>query len=215
MTALAEFHLAVADFSPALPFSRGIPSAIVTRLARLHDLQAGGVAKLATAIHDSTWQEFAQLARRFINSLPRALPSVIARLSPLASTSLPQQPCIRDIWRDHVLFDGQRVTGIVDFGAMQIDTPACDVARLLGSFVGDDVGGWREGLAAYTRIRPLSPAELLAVPALDHASTVLAGYNWIRWIYVDRREFDDPARIVTRLAQLLDRLNRIETAAVD
>jgi thiamine kinase-like enzyme len=39
-------------------------------------------------------------------------------------------PCFTDIHRDHVLFDGDRLTGIIDFGAVKLDHPACDLARL-------------------------------------------------------------------------------------
>lgn len=61
------------------------------------------------------------------------MPWAIEQLKPLADVSFRLQPCIRDIWHDHVLFDGDRVTGLIDFGAMQIDTPATDIARLVGS----------------------------------------------------------------------------------
>ena len=124
--------------------------------------------------------------------MPRLVPLAIARLAPLADVPLPLQPCIRDVWHDHVLFDGDTVTGLVDFGAMQIDTPATDVARLLGSLVGDDANGWQEGLTAYSAVRPLTEQESLAVVALDTAGTILAVCNWIRWIYVERRQFPDP-----------------------
>ena len=73
-------------------------------------------------------------------------------------------------------------TGIIDFGAMDIDTPATDVARLLGSLVGDDETGWRTGLSAYSENRPLSADGTRAAKALDASSAILAGCNWIRWI---------------------------------
>jgi homoserine kinase type II len=101
------------------------------------------------------------------------------------------------------------VTGLIDFGAMQIDTPAADVARLLGSFVRDDPTGWQSGVAAYTSIRLLSEVELRAVSALDLAGKILAGCNWLRWIYIDGRQFDQLRQIVERFARISERVNRI------
>ncbi len=176
-------------------------------------MQTGGVESLTRAINDSTWPELAPLARRFAAELPRVVPIAISRLAPFADTPLPLQVCIRDVWHDHVLFEGNRVTGLVDFGAMQIDTPATDVARLLGSLVGDDDEGWREGLAAYCAVRRLTDQEQQVVPALDAAGTVLALDNWIRWIYVDKRRFDNQARIINRFARLQSRLQIVSRRA--
>ncbi len=65
----------------------------------------------------------------------------------------PLQPCIRDVWHDHVLFVGDDVSGLVDFGAMQPDSVAADIARLLGSLAGDDRQAWTIGLAAYESVQ--------------------------------------------------------------
>jgi Ser/Thr protein kinase RdoA (MazF antagonist) len=137
------------------------------------------------------------------------VPLVIGQLAPLADVPFALQPCIRDVWHDHVLFDGDRVTGFVDFGGMQIDTPATDVARLLGSLVGDKPAGRRDGLAAYAAVRPLSEQEAAAVTALDAAGTVLAGVNWIRWIYLDGRQFENHLQVVHRFGRILVRLQSI------
>jgi Ser/Thr protein kinase RdoA (MazF antagonist) len=228
MTALAQFHLAAADFdSPPLQggarggFFAASP-AITRRLTQLRELQTGGVNVLAKSINDAIWPDLAPLARQFLTTLPRVIPNAIAKLAPLADVPLPLQPAIRDIWHDHVLFDGNRATGLIDFGAMQIETPAGDVARLLGSLAsyspprlgGEGLGEgsydgesetWRNGLAAYSAIRPLTDQETTAVRALDTSGTILAGTNWIRWIYLERREFENRPQVNARFAQLLDR----------
>jgi homoserine kinase type II len=208
MRALAEFHLAVADFParPPLASSRGPAPAVTHRLARLRELQNSGIESLTRAITAGTWPDLAPFAREFAAELPRVVPLALARLAPLADVPLPLQPCIRDIWHDHVLFDGDTVTGLVDFGAMQFDTPATDVARLLGSLVGDDPIGWRDGLAAYSTTRLLSDQESLAVFALDAAGTILAGCNWVRWIYIEGRRFECSSRIKSRVTNLVARI---------
>jgi Ser/Thr protein kinase RdoA (MazF antagonist) len=206
MIALAKIHVAVQDFSrQGSTTSDGGSPAINDRLTRLHELSQGGQQKLAQAITNTHWPELAPLAREFLGVLPRALPGVIASLQPLAHTPLPLQPCLRDVWHDNVLFTGNQVTGIVDFGALDIDTPACDIARLLGSLVGDDADGWHTGVTAYTTVRVLSTDELCAVSALDISGTMIAGCNWIRWIYIEDRRFEDPTQVVRRFRAITAR----------
>ncbi len=209
MTALAQFHTATAEFNAvkaegATLSTAGAP-AIDKRLARLRELANGGIDELSRAITDTKWPEFAPLARTFIAELHRALSGAIAKLEPLASLPLPLQPCIRDVWHDHILFMGERVSGIVDFGGVDIDTPTTDIARLLGSLAEDDRAAWRTGVAAYSVVRPLSQNESLAVPALDAAGTILATCNWIRWIYLERREFENRAQVLQRFKTLTTR----------
>jgi homoserine kinase type II len=206
MTMLAEIHLALADF-PLAATQRvaGAPLSIINRLIRLSEMYNGGVQQLSLAITDYYWPDFAPLARQFLALLPDAMPRTIAELEPLAAATLPVQPCLRDIWHDHVLFIGDTVTGIVDFGAIDIDSPACDIARLLGSLAGDDAIAWPRGLAAYSAVRQLSVEERHAVTALDISGTLLAGCNWIRWIYVEGRQFENPAQVISRFRAILAR----------
>jgi homoserine kinase type II len=179
-------------------------------LAQLRALSQSGISDLSRAITDTIWPELAPLARQFIAALPIAAQKAIAKLEPLVDIRLPLQPCLRDIWHDHILFIGDELTGIIDFGAVDVDTPATDIARLLGSLVGDDHAGWQIGLAAYSAVRPLSPEETLAVFALDTSGTLLAGCNWIRWIYIGRRKFESEVQVIGRFQRILDRVLQIE-----
>jgi homoserine kinase type II len=216
MAALAQLHIATGDFEQAWSLILGdrnaeaitpaSSSAVPRRLAQLRELFQQGTAALSRAIDDAIWPGLAPLARKFIALLPSAIPKALAKLEPLAAVRLELQPCLRDIWHDHILFTGDDVTGIIDFGAVDIDTPATDVARLLGSLVADDLEGWQTGLTAYSTVRPLSSEELLAARALDASGAVLAGCNWIRWIYVERREFDDRQQVVERFQKIISRL---------
>ena len=207
MTALAEFHLAVADFVIAGDLRvAGAAPAVTRRSARLHDLAHGGIDELSGAITRATWPDLAPLAHQFVAALPRAVPRAIAQLEPLAGIRLPLQVCIRDIWHDHVLFTGNEVTGLIDFGAAGIDTPATDIARLLGSLVGDDSAGWQTGLAAYSAIRPLTRDESLAAFALNASATILAGCNWIRWLYIEHREFENRKQVIGRFRKIMTRI---------
>jgi Ser/Thr protein kinase RdoA (MazF antagonist) len=210
MSVLARFHVAAADYSSLAsnaPWHAPSP-AIANRLGRLRDLQTGGIDALAGAVMNDVWPELAQLAKEFLATLPGQVPNAIAVLAPLAGIAFPLQPSIRDIWHDHVLFEGEVVSGLIDFGAMQIETPAGDIARLMSSLVGDDATGWREGLAAYAAIRPLSDRELSAIGALDVSGNLLAGCNWIRWIYVEGRQFENRMQVLERFRRIVARLRR-------
>jgi homoserine kinase type II len=210
MTALAQFHSCTKDFPVNAPIAAiqcvaGAAPAISRRLSRLQELTPAACQQLAHAIEEAIWPELAPLARRFLATLSDALPRALAQLAPLENIPLPLQPCLRDIWHDHVLFTGNEVSGIVDFGAVDIDTPATDIARLLGSLAGDDAIAWQAGVAAYSAVRPLSQYESQAVTALDTAGTLLAGCNWIRWIYIEGRRFENPPEIIERFRRILAR----------
>ncbi|MEX0643158.1 MAG: aminoglycoside phosphotransferase family protein [Pirellulales bacterium] len=210
MQALAEVHIALADCEPselpdlaATQRVAGPSPAVTRRLVQLHELQRGGADKLSHAVTTANWPELAPLAHRFLAALPAAVPRVIAQLALLADMQFKLQPCLRDIWHDHVLFTGNEVSGLIDFGAVDIDSPTCDIARLLGSLVNDDISGWQTGLAAYSSIRPLSQDDIRAVIAIDSSGTVLAGCNWLRWVYVEGRRFDDHAQVIDRVRRIV------------
>jgi Ser/Thr protein kinase RdoA (MazF antagonist) len=215
MTTLAGFHTAVADFwKPTAPGSAEGSNAVKRHYERLRDLTEARVAELNRSIDDTVWPELAPLARQFLAALPGAAPRAASQFVPLLAASLPTQPCLRDIWHDHVLFTGDEVTGIIDFGAVDFDTPATDIARLLGSLSSyssplcrDDV--WRDGLSAYSTVRPLSPTEGFAARALEASGAILAGCNWIRWTYGDGRQFDDQKQVVERFRRIKLRIESV------
>lgn len=209
MVAIAQVHVALADFEsadtstirPAVGFS---PSATI-RLNQLRHLERGGVQELAAAINPAVWPDLVPLARQFLAALPDNLPRSIAQLAQIVDVRLPLQPCLRDVWHDHILFTGSEVTGIIDFGGMDIDTPACDVARLLGGLVGEDAAGWETGIAAYSAARPLSADELRAATVFNNSIVAIAGSNWLRWIYVEGRTFEDPPQIIEHFRRIVAR----------
>jgi homoserine kinase type II len=208
MTALAKFHVATSDFSGVQPSSRvGAAPAIAKRLSRLNSLNMNGASHLGAAISPDILPALEPLAHQFLVTLPLLIRPAIRQLESLAGNRFATQPCIRDIWHDHVLYRGDEVTGIIDFGGVDIDTPTTDIARLLGSLVGDDEGQWQIGIEAYSTVQPLSTAEQQAARALDHSGAILAGCNWLRWIYVDRRQFENPAQIVERFRKIVERCN--------
>jgi len=127
---------------------------------------------------------------------------------------VPLQPCICDVWHDHVLFTGDRVTGLIDFSAMRIDSVAIDVARLLGSMAGDNHELWRVGLDAYHAARPLNDDERALVRPLDQSGALLAAVNWVAWLYREQRQFPDASAVARRLDEILSRLEALAASAL-
>jgi homoserine kinase type II len=179
------------------------------RRRQLELLNAVGLAPLAASIQSRDWPQLAELAHRFLQPLPRLLLPVAQRVTMASRLAVPLQPCIRDVWHDHILFTGEQVSGIVDFGAMRVDNVACDVARLAGSLTTNASSQWTTAIAAYETVRPLIGYERELVTAFDQSTVVLGGLNWIRWVYVEQREFADRARVEARLAFLLRRLENM------
>jgi homoserine kinase type II len=204
MVCLAEFHQATVDFPPDVP--NKAPSPGVAKRASRIKLFAADEAALRQLIGQSSRAELATLARELSAAAVECAPAAVKLLEPLANVAVKLQPCIRDVWHENVLFEGDAVTGLVDFGAVDWESPAIDVARLLGSMAGNDSAQWQNGLAAYETIRMLSPQELQLIVALDAGGTVVGSANWLQWLYIDQRSFDDDAKVVGRMRELLGRL---------
>jgi Ser/Thr protein kinase RdoA (MazF antagonist) len=128
------------------------------------------------------------------------------RLAPWVDRPLLLQPCLCDIWRDHVLLEGNTVTGLVDYGSVKIDHVAVDLARLLGSVAGD--AGQEEARHAYSNVRLLAPEEEELVAVLDETGTILGAANWLRWLYHEGRRYESLEAVAERLGCLVARLER-------
>ena len=208
MITLARFHLAAAAFPlPDLPES---PSpGIGQRLERLQKWLNGELLELAKCVEPGLWVEIDNAVSRILHSVPRSSGRVLAMLSDSVGLGVDLQPCIRDVWYDHVLFEGDVVTGLIDFGSMQPDNVACDVARLLGSMALDDRDSWRVGLEAYRAVRTLSDDEIKLVGIFDKSTVLMSGLNWIDWIYRRRTVFENRRPIPARLDEIASRLENL------
>lgn len=214
MRTLAQWHLAAADFPlqrEDVMRSRGPSPGIFARLNQLNRLESSELGQIKRAVAAFTARsdeqvELQQLARRLLVVFPKVAAHVRPRLSAATRLAVPLQPCIRDVWHDHVLFDGDDVSGLIDFGALRFESVAGDVARLLDSMVADDFEAWQAGLAAYQAVRPLSRHELKLVAAFDGSLALLSGANWLDWVFLQRRTFTGLATIVERLRNVVERL---------
>ncbi len=200
--ALARLHEAWRD----VPYRQGPCPAVLRRLERFQQWQALLESGWRPDFTDSRLEVMNPWAERAWAILPFRLSSLLNLLCPWLSFDLPLQPCLCDIWHDHVLFTGDEVTGLVDYGSVKIDHVAVDLARLLGSMVGDDKKMWAVDLDAYCRLRNLSDKEIALVDVLDKTGTLLGAANWLVWIYHQGRKFENLEGAARRLATLVERL---------
>ena len=210
MESLAKFHQDVADFGSVASLQP--PPGLKQRLILSEQWRRGELDQLGDQITPGDWPELAPLAQQIIQLFRMGVDRVQRELRAASEISVAVQPCIRDIWKAHVLFQGDQVTGIVDFGATKIDHVATDIARLLGSMVGDDAERWEQGIATYETVRPLSVAERNLTEVYDRSSILLSGLNWLRWIYTDKRQFENRPEIIRRLTLIRNRLTAHKNA---
>ena len=223
---LASWLPGRAGFATA-PSPRRLESAC-TALARLHQVWASTDVQIAVCPavlrRADSWRNWRQLVQsgwrpswaplgpyaqscqelwQLIEQRGDDLPGLLA---PWLARAVALQPCVCDPWHDHVLYSGDDVTGLIDFGSVKIDHVAVDVARLLGSLIGNDAVLWDVGVHAYARIRPLSVEERALARDLDRTGTIIAAAHWLRWLGHDRRAFERPADVLARLTHLIHRL---------
>jgi Ser/Thr protein kinase RdoA (MazF antagonist) len=198
--ALAVLHRA---WSPAAPACSPCP-AVVRRLEAAADWQRLVASGWRPDFGDDPMTPWAGRAWRHVTGRIDGVPALLA---PWAARPVPVQVCLCDVWHDHILFQGDAVSGVVDYGSLRPDHVAVDLARLLGSLVGGDRDRFRAGLAAYARTNPLSADDAALAELLDRTGVVLGAANWLRWLYHERREYEDRATVAARLAALVDRLD--------
>jgi Ser/Thr protein kinase RdoA (MazF antagonist) len=146
----------------------------------------------------------ASLADAVIAAFERSGSQISRELRAAARVPFFLQPCLRDVWHDHVLFQRDEVTGLIDPSAARTDTVAADISRLAGSLIADDRRAWDVALDAYRGVHPLSADEVALCGVLDRSGVLLSGMAWLERRYLERialteRGKDRLERIVARL----------------
>ena len=164
--ALAQLHLAAADFPEARANSMG--PAEWLRLAEA--CGRDGLASIDPSLGDLVAGELESLARDWPENLPH---SVIHA----------------DLFPDNVLMLGDRVTGLIDFYFACWDITAYDVAVTHAAWCFDASGAHFDPalsaalLAGYEAVRPLSSDERAALPLLARGAALrflmTRAYDWM------------------------------------
>ena len=151
--ALARLHLAGADFP----------------LRRINALSVDGWRPLYAAAADR--------ADGVQPGLAAAIATELAHLEARWPEDLPHGVIHADLFPDNVFFLGERLSGLIDFYFACTDTLAYDVAICLNCwcFEADhsyNVTKGRALLNGYLKVRPLSAAELAAMPLLARGAAL-------------------------------------------
>jgi Ser/Thr protein kinase RdoA (MazF antagonist) len=222
--ALARFHDAARAFQPTGggpshlgPAAPAVAPTVLDRIERIARWTPQRIAEVGERLAQrcgafpraASEDALARTALRIVGAFTQSKQRLAHELHAAAGTSVPLQPCLRDVWHDHVLFQDDEVTGLIDPSAARIDTVAADISRLAGSLIADDRHAWAVALDAYQSVQHLSDAETSLVGVLDRSGVLLSGMAWL-----ERPDFwqEQPPAFQTRL---LERLERIaERAAV-
>jgi len=202
MYALAEIHRA---WQPS--DARREPSAAIERMiGAAHDWQefvAGGWKPDLSEAPNSAIRDRLDRAWQALASTSSA---VEFELRDWLSRPLPCQICLCDVWHDHILYEGDVVTGVIDFGAVKRDCVAVDLARLLGSLIPDEPERMKLALDAYSARHSVANEIVELVPALDRVGPAIGLMNWLRWICEEKRIYHDWDQVAQRMDALLHRL---------
>ena len=224
MTVLAQWHDAAARFEPRdsevawfKSFAAANSPTVADRLDRIERFRGQDVAKLRQLLQQTTnlppwgaeFGELVDLARRILDLFQLSSEHVAEDLLAYHDLRFRLHPCLRDVWHDHLLFEGDQVTGLIDPSAARSETPATDLARLLGSLLGDDEDRWEFAISAYRAVRPLSDREATLARVLDQSTILLSGLTWLERLFVHRLNYSNPPRVLERLRQIAVRLDRL------
>lgn len=200
--ALAAFHQCL-----ALESVRGPSPGLRARLFEIEGWCQQGFEKLAEALARSPDDRRRALAAQWLQLAESTAPPILHALRRAAALEFAIQPCLRDVRPEHILFDNDRVSGLVDFGAMAMECVAGDLARLLTEWPGSDRNTRADALNAYASIRRLEVNDSSVIEAFASSSALLGAGHWARWHFLDERPFADPSAIEEGLERGLSRLH--------
>ena len=169
ISTLAKFHRSAALHRPP---EAALAPGLHRRLEMARDLQRGLIDAIEERLAAAPRTELREQGATIAREVRRVLSTVLAVVERASKIPLPLQWCLIDIHQGNLLFRGDRVTGLVDFGAAATDSVAVDLARLVASFNPADSHEWHDYVSLYEGERPLSGAELDAIAAYDAGGAV-------------------------------------------
>ena len=169
-------------------------------LARLHVSGADFPEQRTNPLGPVAWRALAERCDHAAKGEDwRLLDRVKAALDRLGDPprDLPSGPIHADFFPDNVLFEGERVSGVIDFYYGCTDALAYDLAIALSAWGFDAEGEVQpHAIAAFRRgyesVRPLTRAETEALPLLGEAAALRFTLTRLH-----DRIFHDPTKLVT------------------
>lgn len=152
---LAKMHLAGRDYERRQPNLRGLPWWNETVPLVLPHLDAAQATLLRSEL-------------AYQNHMAESA----------ACTALPRGPIHADLFRDNVMFEGEKLTGFFDFYFAGVDSFLFDIAVCLNDWCIDLASGATDlersaaFVQAYSAVRPLTAAERQLLPAMLRAGAL-------------------------------------------
>jgi homoserine kinase type II len=155
-------------------------AAVGAALGRLHVASSTYRARLTNRRGPAWWRQAARAVRPFIDAgQNELLASELKFLTGFAKVRMPRGAIHGDLFCDNVLFEGERVSGIIDFGFAATDFLAYDLAITVNDWCIDrDADGILVPalvaalVDAYDAVRPLTADERAQWPALLRAAAL-------------------------------------------
>jgi homoserine kinase type II len=157
-------------------------AAVGAALARLHRASVTYRPRLTNRRGPSWWRQAVRAVRPFLEAEQNQLLAAELRfLTGFGKVRMPRGAIHGDLFCDNVLFEGDRVSGIIDFGFAATDFLAYDLAITVNDWCivddGPDAGALVPELlhaltAAYEEVRELTADERAQWPALLRAAAL-------------------------------------------
>lgn len=210
MRSLARLHLATGRASSVQKPDRFAPAGLLKRCSSYGDgywasaALGSQIARIPATLRP-TAESFREIAAK-------VGPAIMRDAEAACRLTVPAVVCVRDLWHDHLLFTGHRLTGLIDLHSADRDCVASDLTRLLGSLHPFSPGRWMEAISIYEQVRPLVSEERLLLRHYERTSVLLSGIYWLtRWV---ERSQTSPtivaphqvSRELARLSELLQRM---------
>jgi homoserine kinase type II len=156
-------------------------AALGAALADLHLAGAGFEMSRPNALSVRAWRPLFEAARagadRVLPGLEAEIDRELKQIEEQWPDGLPRGVIHADLFPDNVFFQGDRLTGIIDFYFACIDISAYDLAICLNAWCFEPDGAFnitkaRQMLAAYRARRAFTPQELAALPLLARGAAL-------------------------------------------
>ncbi len=211
VAAIARFHLSTRHLGRRAQ----VAPAVVDRMLRLRQLsdRIGSLVELSdSAALNSPLEDAVRRAAQLLGTHWNQVRTQIGQsLAAHMDRPVLTQYVLRDVHRQHILFSEDRPSGLIDFDAARIDTPAVDLARWAGSFLAgphEQAAVWQAVAAGLVRESPLLPSELVdqqiaLAKLIAQASPWISLANWLVWILVEKRQFPPGSAAVAQRVSFL------------
>jgi hypothetical protein len=148
-----------------------------------------------------------ETAREYLARLPARGARISDALGKLPGSPPAMRLCLRDSHRNNIAYREGVAAAFFDWDALRYDLRIGDYARLAASF---GLNAVEAGTRIVSALQEASPADELtawesaALAPLLATQVWLPPLNWMKWLLVENRTFDEPAAALERLRETLN-----------